>query len=115
MSTETELKLRLPPDCVKRLQRSPILKSLGVSRPVTRKLYTIYYDTSDFDLWRSGFAFRLRHEGRYWIQSIKGGGSAIAGIHQRSEWENLIAGSQPDFSKISDPALVQIFDNESRV
>lgn len=113
MSTETELKLRLPSDSVKRLQRSPILKALGVSRPVTRKLHTIYYDTSDFDLWRSGFAFRLRHEGKYWIQSIKGGGSATAGIHQRSEWENLIAGSQPDFSKISDPSLVQLFDNES--
>lgn len=111
MSTETELKLRLSPDSVKRLQRSPILKSLGISRPVTRKLHTIYYDTPDFELWRNGFAFRLRHEGKYWIQSIKGGGSATAGMHQRSEWENLIPGPQPDFGKLPDPALVQLFDN----
>lgn len=111
MPTETELKLRLPPESVERLRRSPILKSLSISRAVTRKVHTIYYDTPEFDLWRKGFAFRLRHEGKYWIQSIKGSGSATAGMHRRSEWENLISGPHPDFSKILDPALAQLFDN----
>ncbi len=111
MATEIELKLRLPPDCVARVQRSPLLKSLSISPFITKNLYTVYYDTSSLDLRRSGIAFRLRRSGRRWIQSIKGGGSAAAGLHQRYEWEAPVLKSQPDFTKISDPFLIRLFDN----
>lgn len=108
MPTEIELKLRLPPDCVARLQRNPLLKSLSISSPVTRKLYSVYYDTSNFDLRRSGIAFRLRREGKRWVQTVKGGGSAIAGLHQRDEWDAPILKAQPDFTKISNPDLLKL-------
>ena len=88
MSTEIELKLSLAAGLTfARLQRNPLLKSLSISSPVNHKLYSIYYDTPDFDLRRNDVAFRLRREGRHWIQSIKGGGSATAGLHQRHEWK----------------------------
>ncbi len=109
MSTETELKLRLPADCVTRLQRSPLLKSLSISRPVTQKLYSVYYDTPDFDLKRHGIALRLRRSGRRWVQTIKGGGSVAAGLHQRDEWEAPVLKAQPDFTKITDPTLIKLF------
>ncbi len=109
MPTETELKLRLPADCVVRLQRSPLLKSSSVSRPVTQKLYSVYYDTPDFDLKRHGIALRLRRSGRSWVQTIKGGGSVMAGLHQRDEWEAPVLKAQPDFTKITDPALIKLF------
>jgi triphosphatase len=109
MPTETELKLRLPADCVARLQRSPLLKSSSISRPVTQKLYSVYYDTPAFDLKRHGVALRLRRSGRSWVQTIKGGGSVAAGLHQRDEWEAPVLRAQPDFTKITDPALIKLF------
>ena len=113
MPTEIELKLRLPPDAIARLQRSPLLKSLSLSNSVTRKLYSVYYDTPYFDLRRNGVAFRLRREGKRWIQSIKGGGGAAAGLHQRGEWEAPVLKAQPDFTKISDPSFIRLFSTAS--
>ena len=113
MPTEIELKLRLPADSIVRLQRHPLLKSLSISRPVTEELHTVYYDTSDYDLKRNNVAFRLRRIGKRWIQSIKGGGSAIAGLHQRYEWEAPVLRAQPDFTKIHNPALGRLFDSDA--
>lgn len=111
MSTEIELKLRLPPDCAvtRRLQHHPLLKSLGISAPVTQKLHSVYYDTPNLDLQRLGVALRLRRIGRRWVQTIKGGGSVAAGLHQRDEWEAPVLKQQPDFTKITDPALITLF------
>lgn len=109
MPTETELKLRLPPDCVARLQRNPLLKSLSISGPVTQKLYSVYYDTPNFDLKQHGVALRLRCIGKRWVQTIKGGGSVTAGLHQRDEWEAPVLKAQPDFTKITNPALIKLF------
>ena len=109
MPTETKLKLRLPADCVARLQRSPLLKSSSISGPVTQKLYSVYYDTSDFDLKRHGVALRLRRCGRSWVQTIKGGGSVAAGLHQRDEWVAPVLKARLDFTKITDPALIKLF------
>ena len=114
MPVEIELKLRLSPDKIAGLRRNSLLKSLTISRPITLKLYTVYYDTSNFDLKRNDIAFRLRRSGRSgkrWIQSIKGGGSATGGLHQRYEWETPVPEAQPDFSKIDDPSLVKLFGN----
>lgn len=111
MPVEIELKLRLFPDKVAGLWRNSLLKSLTISRPVTQKLYTVYYDTSSFDLRRNDIAFRLRRSGKRWIQSIKGGGSAVGGLHQRYEWETPVPDARPDFSKIDDPSLSKLFGN----
>ena len=109
MPTEIELKLRLPPANVARFQRNSLLKSLSISRPVTQKLYSVYYDTPDFDLRRNDIAFRLRRDGKYWIQTVKGGGSVTAGLHQRQEFETRVLKAQPDFTKISGTSLAGLF------
>lgn len=109
MPAEIELKLRLPPDAIARLQRNPLLRSLSSSNFITRKVYSVYYDTPDFALRRNGVAFRLRRERKQWMQTIKGGGSAAAGLHQRDEWEAPVLKGQPDFTKISDPSLIGLF------
>ena len=113
MPTEIELKLRLPPGSIARLQRNPLLKSLGIASSVPRKLYSVYYDTPDFYLRHNGIAFRLRREGKRWMQSIKGGGDAAAGLHQRDEWEAPVLKAEPDFTKISDPRLIRLFSAAS--
>ena len=111
MPIETELKLRLSPDDVARLQRNALLKSLSISKPITQRLYSIYYDTPTLDLNRHGIGLRLRRSGRRWVQTIKGGGGVTAGLHQRNEWEFPVLKEQLDFTKITDPALIKLFSS----
>ncbi|HUW76083.1 MAG TPA: CHAD domain-containing protein [Gallionella sp.] len=98
MAVETELKLRIAPGQIARLKRHVLLKKYQVARPVVRRLQNIYYDTPKLELHQSGMALRLRHAGRQWLQTLKGGGSAQAGLHQRNEWEVPVNRAALDFS-----------------
>lgn len=98
MVIETELKLCIAPEKLARLKRHALLRSHQVTRPATRRLYNIYYDTPKLDLHKSGMALRLRRSGRQWLQTLKGGGSVKAGLHQRNEWEVPVKGMALDFS-----------------
>ena len=98
MAIETELKLRIAPEQLARLKRHALLKAHQVTRPVTRRLYNIYFDTPKLELHKSEMALRLRRSGRQWLQTLKGGGSVKAGLHQRNEWEVPVKGMALDFS-----------------
>src|SRR3989338_2720301 len=98
MAIETELKLRIAPEQLARLRRYALFKEHQVTRPSTRRLYNIYYDTPKLELHKSGMALRLRSAGRQWLQTLKGGGSVKAGLHQRNEWEVPVRGAALDFS-----------------
>jgi triphosphatase len=101
MAVETELKLRIASEQLARLKRHALLKAHTVSRPVTRRLYNIYYDTPKLQLHGSGMALRLRHAGRQWLQTLKGGGSVQAGLHRRDEWEVPVNGPALELSGLS--------------
>ena len=107
MNVEIELKLRVPPEAVRKLQRHPLLKS--ASRPV--KLVSVYFDTPSLELKSKAIALRLRKEGRRWIQTVKGGGSMLAGVHTRCEWEAPVVRNALDFTKIEDRSLIRLFGN----
>jgi len=98
MAVETELKLRIAPDQLAKLKRHALLKAYSVSRPSTHRLYNIYYDTPKLELHSSKMALRLRHVEGSWLQTMKGGGSVHAGLHQRNEWEVAVSGPALDFS-----------------
>lgn len=108
-NNEIELKLLIDPDDVSRLRRHALVRKLCPDGPRTRKLLSIYFDTDDFFLKNSGMALRVRRDGRGWIQTVKGGGSVRAGLHQRDEWEAPVRQDRPDFTKLTDPALVELF------
>lgn len=105
-ATEIELKLRVAPQAVRRLATHRLLK--GRSRPLTRRLRSIYYDTPALDLLRQGVALRVRKEGDAWMQSVKGGGSVRAGLHERPESEVRVPGPEPDLGRIADKALAGV-------
>ena len=113
MPTEIELKLRLPPQFISELKSLPLLQSHNVCEPTTQKLHTIYYDTPDLALKKKCIALRLRKINSKWMQTIKGGGNVSEGLHQRQEWEQPVLSNQPDFSKITDPALLELFADEN--
>ena len=98
MAVETELKLRIAPEQLASLKRHALLKTYSITRPVTRRLQNIYYDTPKLDLHKSEMALRLRHTGRQWLQTLKGGGSMQAGLHRRNEWEVPVKRAALDFS-----------------
>lgn len=105
MHTEVELKLRLAPENLPRLARHALVKTLSRGRPLTQKLYSVYYDTPDLELKKRNLTLRLRRMGSRWVQTVKGGGGAAAGLHRRGEWETQVAGQNLDFSKLSEPGL----------
>lgn len=99
-AVEIELKLRVAPEHAIGVWRT--LAKYPHSRPVTRKLFSAYYDTPGHKLAGHGVALRLRREGRHWIQTIKGGGSAAGGLHQRLEHQTAVPAQLPYL-----PALVE--------
>jgi|KBSMisStandDraft_5_1062788.scaffolds.fasta_scaffold05764_2 inorganic triphosphatase YgiF len=98
MSLEIELKLQIEPRYLARLAAHPLLKR--AAKRVTRKLYSVYYDTPDLDLWQAGVSLRVRRSGRQWLQTVKSGGAVTAGLHQQHEFETPLAAPFPDFEGI---------------
>lgn len=111
MANEVELKLRIRAADIPRLKQHPALTGNLLEAPVTRKLTSIYYDTPDLALLDAGLSLRVRRMAGGWFQAVKAAGHSLAGLHQRMEWEDIIAHGAPDFSKIVDPALTRVFDD----
>lgn len=95
---ETELKLRFAaPQQWSQLLASPWLRELsGEAMPIRQDLSSTYFDTPDLRLHRQGIAFRLRQEQDRWTATVKAGGSAVAGLHQRNEWNFPAPGPVPN-------------------
>ncbi|MDR4516757.1 MAG: CYTH domain-containing protein [Nitrosomonas sp.] len=109
MSTEVELKLRFSPQFSASIKQLQLLKDFSISKPVSQKLYSIYFDSSDFILQKQRIALRVRKAGGLWIQTIKSGGTIQDGLHQHNEWEYPIADDNPDFSQIPDQGIKNFF------
>lgn len=109
MSNEIELKLRIAAADIPRLRRHSAVKACLTGKPLTRRLVSIYYDTPDLQLLDAGISLRVRRMSGGWFQAVKGAGQSIGGLHQRLEWEDIIARGEPDCSKITEPALAAIF------
>ncbi len=100
MAIETELKLRISPEDLSRLKRHSLLKTHQITVPETRRLHNIYYDTPTLDLHQSKMALRLRRVKGCWLQTLKGGGRVLAGLHQRNEWEVPVPSAKLDFTNL---------------
>lgn len=112
MPTEIELKLRIAATDIAKLKRHPAITSLLSEKPKTRRLVSIYYDTPQLALLDQHISLRVRRMSGGWFQAVKSGGGSLAGLHQRMEWEDIVASAQPDFTKITDPTLEQLFASE---
>jgi inorganic triphosphatase YgiF len=111
MATEIELKLLINPADIPRLRRHPLLRAHAAGRARTRNLLSIYFDTPDLSLRQQRVALRVRRIGSHWVQTVKGGGGVRAGLHQRGEWEDMVAQDRPDLTKITDPSLRNLFSS----
>lgn len=113
-AAEIELKLSISAEDARRLGRLPAIRRSARGRARTQGLHSVYYDTPDFELRRSGVALRLRRDGGRWIQTLKGAGEVQGGLHLRQELDTPVpaqllnhhalaaAGASP---VLSDPVL----------
>ncbi len=106
---ETELKLLLAPQDLRRLRRDPRIKALQQGRAATRRVHSVYYDTPERALLRAGLALRLRSDGGRWLQTLKTEGQAAAGLHLREEWEWPLPGEALDFGLLATTPEAKVF------
>ena len=94
---EIELKLLVNPRDIASFCSNPLLAVHATAGPRVQRLVT-YFDTPDLYFRQRGAVLRVRKNGRRWIQTLKAGGQAVGGLHQRHEWESTISGPHPDFA-----------------
>ena len=95
MAHEVELKLTLPSYEVQAFLAD---EDLGESQGEPLMLDNQYFDTEDLKLNQSHAALRIRKSQHGYKQTLKNKGKAIAGLHQRGEWEYDIAEPVIDWS-----------------
>jgi inorganic triphosphatase YgiF len=92
---EVELKLELDTDGAELLRAHALLAPI---EPRAAPQSSIYYDTPDGMLRRSGFTLRVRDSKGRHVQTVKQQvDGAAAGLFDRPEWEDGIEGCEPDF------------------
>jgi len=109
---ETELKLLLAPQELRRLRRDPRIRAMQQGRASTRRVRSTYYDTPDRALLRAGLALRLRADGGRWVQTLKTEGHATAGLHLREEWEWPLPGEALDFGLLATTPESKLFRSQ---
>lgn len=102
LAMEIELKLALDVRHAPHLRRHPLLAGL---KPQRRRLYSVYFDSPEFDLMKRAIAFRLRRVGYHWVQTLKAEARAVGALSSRPEWEMAVAGSEPDFAVMPAEAM----------
>jgi triphosphatase len=108
--TEVELKFRLPRKAWAALLNHPALLRAARGRSRTQRLYSVYYDTPELDLAKSGIALRLRRDGRRWIQTVKAEGQVSGALHRRREWEAPVSDGALDLTKFDATELEGLLD-----
>jgi inorganic triphosphatase YgiF len=111
---EIELKLSVAPAHATRVWKALAAYAGGKITPTARKLYSAYYDTPDFAFGRRGAAVRLRRESGRWMQTVKVGGGAAAGLHARRELESPVPAQQISHRVLMEAGLGEVLDGASR-
>jgi inorganic triphosphatase YgiF len=94
--SEIELKLRMRPEDLRRLSALP---PLAQTRGATRTLESVYFDTPDLQLRRSGTVLRVRRDGKRYVQTLKADGTGAA-LQNREETETPVSGARPDLGRL---------------
>ncbi len=105
MATEVELKFALPPVAMSRILRMPRIAALTAGPVRREKLESIYFDTADRRLGDRKIILRIRNGIDGSVQTIKSTSMEGLGGLKRHEWEDTIAGNQPDFARAKGTAL----------
>jgi len=95
MAKEVELKLSLPSHAVAQFKQDT---DLGTPQDGPLLLDNQYFDTPELALNQAHAALRIRKSQYGYKQTLKNKGQAMAGLHERGEWEYDISSPQLDWS-----------------
>ncbi len=101
MPTEVELKLSATPAAFAAVRRHRALTEAKSGRARSSAIISRYYDTPSNELHEHGIALRLRRRGARWLQTVKGAGDSIAGLHRRAEYEWPLSRAHLDPAKLA--------------
>ncbi len=96
---EIELKFHLPPGSRATLEASP---AFAAAEPKHHHEVTIYFDTPDNVLDRTGLTLRVRRNGDTHIQTVKSRANGRGVATSRSEWEWRIGQDAPDVDRLAE-------------
>jgi len=98
MPSEVELKFEVPPAMLRMLNGR--LQRMAQAPVRHRKLVSVYFDTANRTLRDEHLSLRVRRAEGQCFQTVKGNGA-----YRRQEWEDEIAGREPDRDMARDTAL----------
>jgi inorganic triphosphatase YgiF len=108
MQRKLELKLELSESDVWRLGGELPVGDLSVGPAATRKLRTVYFDTSKYDLHAAGISLRLRGQNGGWLQTVKADRHVADAVSNPVELEAPVAGEEPDPAKIANKKIKRV-------
>jgi inorganic triphosphatase YgiF len=100
---EFEIKLEIPAQTISKVMRLPWLWELASGELKPSRLQSIYYDTPNLALRDRGVTLRVRRAGATCVQTVKTAVNGAALPIERDEWEEEIAGEEPDLSLVGAP------------
>ena len=109
-SREIELKLECELSDLTTLRNHPLLQE--ASEQDEADLSSVYFDTADLSLHQAGLGLRVRRNGERFIQTLKAEGK---GLFDRPEWEQEIAGPEPDPAAWADTPLAKILGRKDEL
>lgn len=105
MAREIELKFIARPGIWPLLTGLAWLKGTIQGKAKSRRLRSLYFDTSRHRLAKSAMMLRIRSDGYSRIQTIKAAGGSLI---ERGEWEAPIAGNRPDPAMFKDAGAEKV-------
>lgn len=100
MAREFEVKLEIPASAVSKVMRLPWLWELASGELRASRLASTYYDTPRYALHERGVTLRVRRVGSAVLQTVKARANGAALPIERDEWEEEIAGDEPQLKLI---------------
>jgi triphosphatase len=101
---EIELKLEVPVEGLRKLERSQLLRGNHLPRKGA-ELVSVYFDTRKLKLRKKGVSLRVRHMGGRLLQTIKRNEPGNGATLSRNEWETEIHGENLDLDAARGTAL----------
>jgi triphosphatase len=77
----------------------------GIEGPVHQRLRATYFDTPNCDLWKHGFALRVRTNGTGHVQTLK---QFTSSSIDHGEWEAETTGSEPNLDLVRNTPLARL-------
>jgi triphosphatase len=105
MHREFELKVELTKSDVERLIGTDGAAGIGIGPANTKRLRSIYYDTTEHDLHARGVSLRVRRQDGAWVQTVKADQRLRGGVSNPVELEAPLDGPEPEVSKISNKKI----------